>query len=197
MEPGRSLRLQSNLCLDDYPQNSGWDFSNKVNRYYLFHGPAHGHHREVEIALAEVFLPSRYHNVTAERGWWEIHVQGRRNKKWTELPRQSVEPGFYANPRTLSLTVNEAIVKTLKQSKHAGAVTIEISTEGAHIAFASGAVAIRLGLDLARLWGFDAERTMIAPPTHNFTKEPRYLLRAPYTGNVHANKGALAVHWPR
>ena len=193
MEPGRTLRLQSNLSLDDYPLNSGWDFSNKVDRYYLFHGPSHGHHREVEIALAEVFLPSRYRNVTATHGWWELHVQGR-HKKWGVLLRQSVEPGFYVEPHKLALPINEAIIKTLKQTKHAGAATIEIETAGAHFAFTTGTVGIKLGLDLARLWGFDAGRLMSAPPIHKFTKGTRYFWQAPHTGNVHANKAALAIH---
>jgi len=191
MEPGRSLRLQSNLCRDDYPQNSGWDFTNKVNRYYLFHGPAHGHRREVEIALAEVFLPSRYLNVTAERGWWEVHALSRR--RWTLLTRQSVEPGFYGDPSKVAEDVNNAIIKVLKKPNQEGTISIEIG-EQAHIAFSTGGLAIRLGLDLARLWGFASERPMSAPPTHNFGREDRYLLRAPYTGNVHANKGALSIH---
>ena len=191
MEPGRPLRLQSNLCLDDYPQNSGWDFSNKVNRYYLFHGPAHGHRREVEIALAEVFLPSRYLNVSAERGWWEVHALSRR--KWIPLARESVDPGFYGDPGKLATDVNNAIIKLLKKPNQEGTVSIEIG-EQTHIAFSTGELAITLGLDLARLWGFAAERRMSAPPTHNFGRDDRYLLRAPYTGNVHSNKGALSVH---
>ena len=114
MDPGRISRLQSNLCRDDYPENSGWHFSNKIDRYYLFHGQSHGHHREIEITLADAFIPSRYRNVTATGGWWELHIKARPQHEWTMVLRKTVDSAFYGDPKVPANAVIAAIAEALK-----------------------------------------------------------------------------------
>jgi hypothetical protein len=199
--PGRILRLTSNGCRAEYPQNSGWNFTNIIDRFYVFDSQSGGRQREVEIALTDIFVPSSYRNVTASGGWFELYVRANKKAELTLHSRLTLPTDFYGDLGLTAKLVNGLILTSMKRrlTRQRAPVTIvhNPKTGHSHLAFADGQVGIRMGVDIARLWGFVPAQLYSAPPGHDFGAKmggKDFLLASPYTGSVHSNRGSLFIH---
>ena len=125
---------------------------------YLFGSSGAARSREVEIALTDVFVSSRYRNLTQSEGWFELLACDRRSGQVDVTHRHTLSPGFYADPAVAAKQVSGLIQSMTKPRDTRQPVGIELvydqRTQRTRLKFNSGARGLRLGKVLARLWGF-------------------------------------------
>jgi hypothetical protein len=191
---GRILRLTSNSCRDQFPENTGWNFKNRIDRFYVFGSSSQSRSREVEVALTDIFVPSQYRNVTETEGWFDLHVRNAQSGQVRLTHHNSLPACFYADPAHAAQAVSGMIATMTKtrdtRRKAPVQIVYDANTHHGLIKFHhDGAVGIRLGQDLARLWGFRPGVVYSAPADHAKLS----VVTSEYTGSVHSNRSSLFI----
>ena len=215
------LRLISNASSDIYPANSAWHFKNLIRRLDVFGTSAWGRTKWVEIALTDIFVDSRYDNVTLGSGWVRVthrvtkkKVTEKKKKKkredeWEErvdrdrgydFDRTHVLAGFYENPSKPIEQINkwlEGRVTKVHDTRADDVADIVLSydqhSRKTKVTFHAHTLGIEFGADIARIFGLQADRVYWPPAGH--TDESSVM--GVYTASVHGKRGNMFIYCPQ
>jgi hypothetical protein len=132
--------------------------------------------------------------VTEAGGWFELFARRRRDQAPQWLHRGQLPADFYgdleAAAKMLTLEIRQAT--TAYHTKQHAPLTLSLKSGRGVFTFSGAAgISIRLGVDLARLWGF-LPATMYSVPTGHSDKKDS-MIHSPYTASIHGNRGSLFI----